>query len=99
MISDVVNSAYLGQSKEAIDDGVEVEGLIANGRSWFGRIGVTAGMMLKDGEDVNQQVDVPYPSANLADVVADFDAEMPANAPVPTLFDAEQEAAILAEGS
>ncbi len=99
MISDVVNSAYLGQSRDATEDGVDVQGLIANGRSWFGRIGVTTGLMIKDGDEVNQQIDVPYPSASLADVVTNFDPAMPANAPVPTLFDAEQMAAILAEGS
>ena len=70
---------------------MDVQGLIANGRSWYGRIGLTAGMMLKDGEDVNQQIDIPYPSAASADVVADFDPAMPANAPVPTLFDADQD--------
>ncbi len=99
MISDVVNASYLAQSKKAVDDGVDVQGLIANGRSWYGRIGLTAGLMVKDGEDVNQQVDIPYPSAQLADVVADFDPAMPANAPVPTLFDADQMADILAAGS
>jgi len=99
MISDVVNSAYLGQSKDAVDAGVDVQGLIANGRSWYGRIGLTAGLMLKDGEDVKQQVDIPYPSAQLSDVVAGFDSSMPANAPVPTMFDAEQEAGILGAGS
>lgn len=99
MISDVVNSAYLAQSKAAVDKGVKVQGLIANGRSWYGRVGLQAGLMLKDGEKVNQQVEIPYPSASLADVVTSFDPKMPANAPVPTSFTAEQEAAILAAGS
>jgi len=98
MVSDVINTAYLQQSKAASDKGVKVQGFVANGRSWYGRIGLTAGLMIKSGEKVNQQITIPYPASSLDQILPSFDATMPANAPVPVGFDAAQTAAILSAG-
>jgi ABC-type sugar transport system substrate-binding protein len=99
MVSDVVNFAYLKQFKDAKDAGVDVKAFIANSRSWYGRIGVTAALMVKEGQQVDKHVDIPYPSANVNDILPTYDPAMPANAPVPTGFSAAQVSDILAAGS
>jgi ABC-type sugar transport system substrate-binding protein len=99
LISDAVNSAFLKQAKDAQADGLRVTGLIGNARSWYGRIGLTAGLMVKEGQQVDKHVDVPYPTAKVADVLSTFDPAMPANAPVPTTFTAAQVAEILGTGA
>ena len=99
MMSDVVNYSYLDQLSKAQDDGVEAKAYVANSRVWYGRIGVTAGIMKAQGQDVDKQIDIPYPMVDADEVLADYDPSMPANAPVPTLFDAEQITAVLAAGS
>ncbi len=99
MLSDAVNYAYLKQLKGAQADGVEAKAFIANSRVWYGRIGVTAGVLKALGQDVDQQIDIPYPMVDADEILPDFDTAMPAQAPVPTLFDAEQVTAALGAGS
>ena len=90
MMSDVVNYSYLKQLKEAQDAGIAAKAYVANSRVWFGRIGVTAGIMKAQGEDVDHLIDIPYPMVDADTLLETFDPAMPANAPVPTLFTAEQ---------
>jgi ABC-type sugar transport system substrate-binding protein len=99
MMSDVVNYSYLNQLSEAQADGIEAKAYVANSRVWYGRIGLTAGIMKAQGQDVDKEIDIPYPMVDADEVLADYDPNMPANAPVPTLFDAEQIEAVLAAGS
>jgi ABC-type sugar transport system substrate-binding protein len=99
MMSDVVNYSYLNQLSKAQADGIDAKAFVANSRVWYGRIGVTSGIMKAQGQDVAKQIDIPYPMVDADEVLADFDASMPANAPVPTLFDADQITAVLAAGS
>ncbi|MGY1495765.1 substrate-binding domain-containing protein [Streptomyces sp. QTS52] len=99
LMSDVVNYAYLKQVKEAQADGVKATAFVANSRVWYGRIGVTAGIMKKQGQKVDHLVSIPYPMVNINDVLPLYDPAMPANAPLPTLFTPDQESAVLAEGS
>ncbi len=100
MMSDVVNYSYLKQLKEAQAKGVDAKAFVANSRVWYGRIGVTAGLMKAQGQKVAHQIDIPYPMVDADAVLASsFDPAMPANAPVPTLFDPAQETAVLAAGS
>jgi ABC-type sugar transport system substrate-binding protein len=94
-----VNYSYLKQLKEAQADGVAAKAFVANSRVWYGRIGVTAGIMKVQGEDVEHQIDIPYPMVDADGLLESFDPKMPANAPVPTLFDAEQMTPILGAGS
>ena len=99
MISDVVNYSYLKQLKDAQAAGLDANAFVANSRVWYGRIGLTAGVMVKQGQQVDHEVLIPYPMVNGKDLLAAYDPAMPANAPVPTLFSATQEAAVLAAGS
>jgi ABC-type sugar transport system substrate-binding protein len=95
MMSDVVNYSYLQQLKQAQDSGVDAKAYVANSRVWYGRIGVTAGIMKAQGEDVDHNIDIPYPMVDADALLAVYDPAMPANAPVPTLFTAEQMTPIL----
>jgi ABC-type sugar transport system substrate-binding protein len=99
LVSDAVNSAFMKQVKDARDRGVDIRAFIAHGRVWMGRAGVTAGLMIKAGEQVDKQVTMPYPAVNVTDVLPTFDPAMPANAPVPTQFTAAQVAEILGAGA
>lgn len=99
MMSDAINYAYLKDLQDAQEAGVPAKAFVANSRVWQSRIGLTAGVMKATGEDVSQQIDIPYPMVDADTLLEFYDPEMPANAPVPTLFDAEQETAILAAGS
>ena len=99
MVSDVVNYSYLKQLKAAQDDGIKAKAIVANSRVWYGRIGVTAGILKALGQDVDQQIDIPYPMVDADEILPGYDTAMPAQAPVPTLFDAEQVTAALAAGS
>ncbi|UUU19723.1 substrate-binding domain-containing protein [Streptomyces sp. DSM 40750] len=99
LMSDVVNYAFLKQFKQAQEDGVKATAFVANSRVWYGRIGVTAGIMAKQGQKVDHEVSIPYPMVDISEVMPTYDPAMPANAPVPTLFNAKQAAAVLAAGS
>ena len=99
MISDVVNNSYLEQLKSAQDKGIKAKAIVANSRVWYGRIGVTAGIMKALGQDVDHQIDIPYPMVDADELLSSYDPKMPAGAPVPTLFNPEQVTAILAAGS
>ena len=95
MMSDVVNYSYLRQLQEAQDAGIEAKAYVANSRVWYGRIGVTAGVMTALGEDVDHLLDIPYPMVDADTLLETYDPAMPANAPVPTLFSVEQMTQIL----
>jgi hypothetical protein len=57
-------------------------------------VGVDYGIMLKSGQKVEPFM-MPTGAASLADLMADYDPSMPANAPIPTYFTATQEQWIL----
>ncbi|TDO51652.1 ABC-type sugar transport system substrate-binding protein [Kribbella sp. VKM Ac-2527] len=99
MISDVVNYSYLKQLKETQAKGIKAKAIVANSRVWYGRIGLTAGIMKAQGQQVDHQIDIPYPMVDADEILPSYDPAMPANAPVPTLFNADQETAVLAAGS
>lgn len=99
MISDVINYSYLQHLRDAQQAGLGARAIVANSRVWYGRIGVTAGIMVAQGRPVDKFIDIPYPMVDADTLLESFDPAMPANAPVPTLFDAEQEIAILSAAS
>ena len=69
LISDAVNSAFLKQAKDVQAQNVNIQGFTANARSWYGRIGLTAGILLKQGQPVDKQIDIPYPTASISDIL------------------------------
>ncbi len=99
MVSDSVTVAFLRQISQAQEAGVDYRGLITNARSWYGRVGLEAGLMKRAGEDVDAEFVVPSPVANAADVLPSLDPGLPANTPVPTFFRGDLESRILAAAS
>lgn len=99
MMSDAVNYSYLGQLRDAQADGIDAKAMVANSRVWYGRAGLTAGIMKVLGEDVGHDISIPYPMVDADEILPSFDPKMPANAPVPTLFGPETAASVLAAGS
>jgi ABC-type sugar transport system substrate-binding protein len=92
--SDAENYSLLTQAQEAKEDGIEMQAYISTGRAWFPRVGVDYGIMLKAGEKIEPFM-MPTGIATLDELLADHDPAMPANAPIPTFFTAEQEQWIL----
>jgi ABC-type sugar transport system substrate-binding protein len=92
--SDAENYSLLTQAQEAKEDGIEMQAYISTGRAWFPRVGVDYGILLKEGQKVEPFM-MPTGIATLDDLLANHDPSMPANAPIPTFFTAEQEQWIL----
>jgi ABC-type sugar transport system substrate-binding protein len=92
--SDAENYSLLTQAQEAKEDGIEMQAYISTGRSWFPRVGVDYGILLKEGQKIEPFM-MPTGIATLDELLANHDPSMPANAPIPTFFTAEQEQWIL----
>ena len=92
--SDAENYSFLTQAQEAKEDGIKMQAYISTGRSWFPRVGVDYGILLKEGQKIEPFM-MPTGIATLDELLANHDPDMPANAPIPTFFTAEQEQWIL----
>lgn len=92
--SDAENYSFLAMAAEAKKDGVDLQAYISTGRAWMPRVGVDYGIALKAGEDI-EPFTLPTGATTVADLLADYDPAMPANAPIPTFFTPEQEEWIL----
>ena len=92
--SDAENYSLLTQAQKAKEDGIKMQAYISTGRSWFPRVGVDYGIMLKAGEDIKPFM-MPTGIATLDELLANHDPAMPANAPIPTFFNPQQEEWIL----
>ncbi len=92
--SDAENYSLLAQAKDAKKQGVDMKAYISTGRSWFPRVGVDYGIMLQAGKKIKPFM-MPTGAASLEDLLATYDPAMPANAPIPTYFTAQQEQWIL----
>ena len=92
--SDAENYSLLAAAQDAKKKGIDVKAYISTGRSWFPRVGVDYGIALKTGKKVDPFM-MPTGAASLADLLANYDPSMPANAPIPTYFTPNQEQWIL----
>jgi ABC-type sugar transport system substrate-binding protein len=62
------------------------EVFVSNGHVWYGRMAVTAGVMLKTGQHVPKKVVAPVPVVPFTQVLYLNVPGMPANTPLPTLL-------------
>jgi hypothetical protein len=59
---------------------------LSNGHSWYGRLGVTAAMMQRLGDQVPNLVQPPTPVVSMASILAQDKPGIPADAYIPTLL-------------
>ncbi|OZF07787.1 hypothetical protein CH300_05065 [Rhodococcus sp. 15-1154-1] len=86
VMSDVVNQSWLTAFTEARDANLNPTSFVTNSQVWIGRIAVTAGIMLRAGQEVSPQMTSPNPVVPLDDVLQNADPSIPASTPVPTLL-------------
>jgi ABC-type sugar transport system substrate-binding protein len=90
VMSDVVYQSWLTTYKDGVDAGIKPSGIVSNSQVWYGRLGVTAGVMVKAGQPVAKKIVPPGPSVSVDDVLSRNDPSLPEAAPVPTLLTPEQ---------
>ena len=90
VFTDVVFYSDLTQFQRAQEAGVAPKCWTANSHAWYGRMGVTAGLMIKDGQNVPKTVTPPVPIVTCDSVVSLNKPNTPANAPVGGLLTPDQ---------
>ena len=94
MATDALNTVFLKQVQDAKAQGVDVEAYVSCARDWYSRIGLEYALYLKEGKTI-EPFTIPSGAATLDQLLAAYDPNMPANAPIPHFFTAEQENWIL----
>ena len=94
LATDALNTVFLKQVQDAKAKGIEMKAYISTARDWYSRIGLEYALYLKDGRTI-QPFTIPSGAATLDDLLAQYDPNMPADAPVSHFFTAEQEKWIL----
>jgi ABC-type sugar transport system substrate-binding protein len=90
VMSDVVNYSWLRTFQEAKNAQLNPQGYVSNSQVWYGRVAVTAGVMIKGGEHVAKSIAPPSPTVSVDSVLGNYDPNIPANAPFPSLLTPEQ---------
>jgi hypothetical protein len=90
VMSDIVYQSWLNTYQDAVEAGIKPKGIISNSQVWYGRLGVTAGVMVKAGQPVAKKIVPTAPSVSVDEVLDRNDASLPAAAPVQTLLTADQ---------
>ena len=87
VLSDVVNYSWFHYYKQAKSANLHPVCYVVNSQAaWYGRLGVTAGVMLKAGLPVAKRITPPTPVVSM-DSVLDLDnPEIPSSAPLPSLL-------------
>lgn len=89
-LSDVMNYSWLTQIQQAKQVGVDVTSWLASSHVWFGRFGVTAGIKIKEGQQVPAQVSVHVPVVTTDSVLETNSAKIPSTVPVSSILTPEQ---------
>jgi hypothetical protein len=98
LATDALNQVFLTVVKGAQAKGIHVQAYISTARDWYSRIGLEYGLMLKEGMKVTPFT-IPSGAETLGQLLTGYDPAMPADAPVPTFFNAAQESWILSAQS
>ena len=86
VLSDVSPYSWLRTFKEAQDAGLDPKGFISDSMVWYGRLGVTAGVMIEAGQSVTKKITPPMPVVPVDTVLGLDDPAVPADTPVPSLL-------------
>jgi hypothetical protein len=83
---DTVNYAWLKTFKDAKDAGLNPKGFVADSQVWILRAGLTAGVMKKAGQPVDNTIDSAGPVVDMNDIVDSYDPAIPADSPIRSLL-------------
>jgi hypothetical protein len=89
MFADTPNYSFFQVFQNAKNAGLNPVAYVSNGHVWYGRLGVTAGVMIRTGQQVPSVVKVPVPVVSLAHIMDENIPGIAANVPVPTLLTPE----------
>lgn len=85
-LSDVMNYSWLTMVQKAKQAGISPKSWLASGHVWFGRFGVTAGIKIKEGQQIPAQVPVHIPTVSSDSVLATNSPDTPSSVPVSSLL-------------
>ncbi|MDR7161966.1 substrate-binding domain-containing protein [Arthrobacter sp. BE255] len=89
-LSDVMNYSWLSLVQQAKQSGTNVTSWLASSHVWFGRFGVTAGIKIKQGQQIPAEVPVRVPTVATDSVLDTNRADIPSSVPVSSLLTPEQ---------
>lgn len=89
-LSDVMNHSWLTMVEQAKDAGINPKSWLASSHVWFGRFGVTAGIKIKEGQQIPAEVSVRVPTVSTDSVLDTNNPDIPASIPVSSLLTPEQ---------
>jgi hypothetical protein len=91
VLTDVANYSFLTQFQEARDAGLDPKAIIVNSHVWFGRMGVTAAIKIRNGQQLEKEIVPPAPVVPVDDTILAMNTpDIPANVPLPNLLTPEQ---------
>jgi ABC-type sugar transport system substrate-binding protein len=83
---DTVNYAWLKTFKDAQDAGLKPKAFVADSQVWVLRAGLTAGVMKKAGQQINNTIDSSGPVVDFSTLVDSYDPSIPADSPIRSLL-------------
>ena len=84
--ADAARYSLFGVCNQAKAANLNPNVFLSNGHSWYGRLGVTAAMMIRLGDQVPSLIGPPTPVVSMASILAQDKPGIPADAYIPTLL-------------
>ena len=81
-----MNYSWLTMVQKAKQAGISPKSWLASGHVWFGRFGVTAGIKIKEGQQIPAQVPVHIPTVASDSVLGTNSPDTPSSVPVSSLL-------------
>ncbi|UZX03023.1 substrate-binding domain-containing protein [Arthrobacter sp. CDRTa11] len=89
-LSDVMTHSWFTTVQQAKDAGINPKSWLASSHVWFPRFGVTAGIKIKEGQQVPAEVPVRVPVVTTDSVMDINSPEIPSRVPASSLLTPEQ---------
>jgi ABC-type sugar transport system substrate-binding protein len=89
-LSDTMNYAWLTAVQQAKQAGVPVKSWLASGHVFFGRLGVTAAVEIREGKHVDNMIPVHIPVVPADSVLDTNSPSIPSDVPVSSLLTPQQ---------
>ena len=88
-LSDVMTHSWFTTVQQAKDAGINPKSWLASSHVWFPRFGVTAGIKIKEGQQIPAQVPVHIPTVASDSVLGTNSPDTPSSVPVSSLLTPE----------